>query len=539
MSTFGDYKLYKKYEPAYADWKNERNLAEAKREKFLQDNPTYIDQNDIKKGQALLRAIDIMDEYSQKRAEDMEVATETAVSTVFEIIAMIGFGIGAGLLTIKPIKNAVEKLANKISQKHAKEITMMGLPTFVTALFATLASFPLFSWAAKTEVGASRRGRFEAMRKELDNPNSFAILTDEQIKQANEIANNEQLSNDKKFKFSSPGIFKKIKELTTGGSEYKVQRKIFEEELKQDELHINDKMTPDEIEAAKKDQQLLTKLVEKIDIASQDYAENAELAAMTLSSTLFSMSALASLTLNKILTKLGMRNAGKISATISGLGYLITFATSIFTAQISKEASRIGRFKVKQDLMKNPETLVYVDDENIQDINGVEPKKEKKQSMINFLRNAWKDKKEYDKYKKTGQKEEKKLYQAIEKLNLDENQIKNAKRLQKNTFRTFNKIDENSQKYAESVEALGLSISQPIGILSGFIGLILGVPFLMKNPKNENEALNNFMKYVSTIILCNIPSILINAKITKEQKKASRIADMRSINELQDYRKFK
>ena len=46
------------------------------------------------------------------------------------------------------------------------------------------------------------------------------------------------------------------------------------------------------------------------------------------------------------------------------------------------------------------------------------------------------------------------------------------------------------------------------------------------------------IKYISTILLSTLPSIGINAYITKEQKKASRIANMLAINEMQDYRNF-
>ena len=61
MSTFGDYKSYKKYAPQYAEWKATRDLAEAKRQEYLRQNPSAINQDDIKKSKALLRAIDVMD----------------------------------------------------------------------------------------------------------------------------------------------------------------------------------------------------------------------------------------------------------------------------------------------------------------------------------------------------------------------------------------------------------------------------------------------------------------------------------------------
>jgi len=43
---------------------------------------------------------------------------------------------------------------------------------------------------------------------------------------------------------------------------------------------------------------------------------------------------------------------------------------------------------------------------------------------------------------------------------------------------------------------------------------------------------------MGTILLFTLPSIIINAFITKEQKKAARVANMEAINELSNYRKF-
>ena len=65
MSTFGDYKSYKQYEPYYANWKQMRNYKEAQQEKFISLHPDKINKVDIQKSEALLRAIDSMDEYSQ------------------------------------------------------------------------------------------------------------------------------------------------------------------------------------------------------------------------------------------------------------------------------------------------------------------------------------------------------------------------------------------------------------------------------------------------------------------------------------------
>ena len=109
-----------------------------------------------------------------------------------------------------------------------------------------------------------------------------------------------------------------------------------------------------------------------------------------------------------------------------------------------------------------------------------------------------------------------------------------------NTFKTFNKVDENSQKYSESIEALGQSLQYPISFILSGLGALWGLKYLTKsqNAKTTAEAANGFMKYMSAIIVSTLPSIGINAYITKEQKKASRIADMLAINEMSDYRNF-
>ena len=97
MSTFGDYKSYKKYEPAYVSWKKNQDIVEAKRMAYLKQNPDAVSDEDIQRGQTLIRAIDIMDEYSQKRAEDTEVATEAAMGMALELLMIGGAGLGLSL----------------------------------------------------------------------------------------------------------------------------------------------------------------------------------------------------------------------------------------------------------------------------------------------------------------------------------------------------------------------------------------------------------------------------------------------------------
>ena len=109
---FGDYKSYKLYAPQYAEWKSARDLAESKRQAYLKQNPNEIRTKDIQTSKTILRAIDIMDEYSQKRAEDMEVAAESVVGLGLEFALTIGAGIGFLATRLKPFQNLAKKFAN-------------------------------------------------------------------------------------------------------------------------------------------------------------------------------------------------------------------------------------------------------------------------------------------------------------------------------------------------------------------------------------------------------------------------------------------
>lgn len=537
MSIFGDYKSYRKYQPSYAVWKHNRNLMEAKRDAYLKLHPELVNQEDIQRGQILLRSIDIMDEYSQKKAENMEAVTESVIGFGLEIALFSGAALGGLLGSIKPIGRFFQRFAAKGS-KHEKLISL-GIPAGIGAIIGTIAAFPLMAWGAKAEVSASRKGRFEAMRKELSHPNGFAVLTDEEKKLALENAKKVILEDDKKknVKTKISNGFSSIKDMAVDSKEYKEQRRQFEKELAYDEQHLEKQMNEHDIINAKRDQQLLTKLVEKIDIASQDYAENSELAVQNAVITIGATGGILSIGTKKVLTALKIKSANKIDLIVKGLSALAFLGTAAFSAQINKQASRVGRFKAKQELMQNPNNFVYVDDEKLKDIN-VQVKPNKKLSMFKFLKNAWKDNKEFEKYKKTAGKEERKYFKAVESINLSEQQLADAKKLQTNTFRTFNKIDENTQKYAESIEALGQSIAFPINTICSLIGITVGLKYLMRKPKNQLDSIGNGIKYFTAVLISNIPAMIINSIITKEQKQASRIASMISIEELNDYRKF-
>lgn len=538
MSMFGDYKSYKKYEPAYNEWKEQRDIQEAKRLEYLKQNPEAVNSEDIKRGKTLLRAIDIMDEYSQRNAENMEIATDSVGNTALSFAMMGGVLAGFGVSRIKSVNKFLMSMLTKMKPKTAQIVAAM-IPSLVGVIISTAAAFPVFALGAKAEIAASKKGRFEAMKNELSDPKAFAVLTEEQMEEVKNKAEKipvEEVKGKEKKGFKEG--MKLMKEAVWESKEYKIQRKEFEDKINAQSEYFDKDFTPEVIEDAKKDQQLLTKLVEKIDIASQDYAENAELGVSALITAVFAFSSLMDMGLTKLMTAMKVKSASVISTALKVFTVAATAGTSIASASISKEASRIGRFKIKDYLSKHPESLVYVPDEATGEISDVEIEGYHKPGFFDFMRHVWGDNRRYQKYKKNEANDEKRFYKALENIEITPEQEKDAKRLQKNTFMTFNKVDHNSQKYSESVESLGQSVSYPIISVASLIGAVLGTPYLFKSAKGGFEQVKNFSKYFSIIILSTLPSMAINAYITQKQKRASRVADMLSIKELGDYRNF-
>lgn len=554
MEIINNVKGYRKYLPEYQNWSNQQDLEQAKRMEYLKQNPDKINQSDIQRGKILLNAIDVMDEYSQSYAEDMEVATEFAKGQIEGLTVLAGTLAGSLLSFTKPVQKAIEKIAG-----HGKGAMAIGqmLPSAIGMFAGLAASFPAIMWATKAQISASRKGRFEAMRKDLSNPAAFAVLTEEQNKKANEEAKNVILEDKEKKRIEkqkSMGLnplesVKTLKKYYSEDKDYKSQKSEFDAKIKESEKQFNRQLSENEILKAKKDQQILAQMVRKLDLASQDYAENTELATNTITVLALAGGGLVGWLSNKII-KLSKVNAGGAAGKIIPwvVGAAIPLTMSIYSAKIQKQASRVGRYKAKQEMLNNPTSLVYVDKNDSDKMTDVkQPTAEKKPNIFKFMIQLYKDNKEYNEYRKTKALEDLKRNKAIEKLELTDEQLKDAKTLQMNVFKTFNKVDEKSQAYSESVEAVGQVAQQGVSVFGSLAATGVStwsiLKMLERTPMEEMKSFWNFLpkamtKTIIPLALVLIPVILIDIMTTKAQKKASRVADMLALKELDDYRHY-
>ena len=166
MEILSNYKNYRQYLPEYSNWADKQDLENAKRLEYLKRNPDKMNEGDIQRGKNLLHAIDVMDEYSQANAEDTEVATQMATSQVVGLATMLGTMLGGASVFLKPVQKFITKISrgNKVIEMFAGVA-----PSIIGMLIGTAASFPAIIWSTKAKVGASRRGRFEAMNNDLKN----------------------------------------------------------------------------------------------------------------------------------------------------------------------------------------------------------------------------------------------------------------------------------------------------------------------------------------------------------------------------------
>ena len=156
-------------------------------------------------------------------------------------------------------------------------------------------------------------------------------------------------------------------------------------------------------------------------------------------------------------------------------GFVLTsIAGAIIGLKLQKSAARAGRFTAKRELEKNPENFIgYTKDdyEEVQDVKTTDKKPNKFKEYALFLPNVMKQYWAYNKYKKTEYKEKQALKDLLKKQNITPEQLREAKNLQRKLFNTFEKVDDNSQVYSESMEA-ATEIAQPF---IQYAGMALGV----------------------------------------------------------------
>lgn len=441
----------KNYKP-YDNW--EQAQADEKAKKIYLSKTLDVPKDKVElttaKAKTVIRAAELLDKRSEDNCEDMELFTGILMQILILPLAMVPVLFMNKCKTLK-------------SQMVLNAASLIGT-------FAAMSGLVL--WSNHKQKEASRIGRFQAKENELKDVKNFVIYTPEQIenavKKADEVPNEKEKKNLSRIYSNIKNTFKD-KPAYLASLEEKNDNEI-------DKLKAG-KYTAEQLKQGAEDKELIVDTVKEINIRAEEYSENCENAYETMGMLSFLAAAPIGMLLNKglqtVFKKLNPAASGAISQAVS---FMVALSIFFQGTVEQKTAARVGRFKTRQDLMKNPAALMHYTDEQIDKAKDVKAEKQKKSVLekisnsFAFLKQYGKDKKEYMKYKEEELLKNEKLIKVLrEETPVSEKQMKDAKHLQEKVFLAFDEIDEMSQRYSEDVEAGTEIAKEAFGTVFGLL----------------------------------------------------------------------
>lgn len=497
MSQFLDsIKDVKRNWQPYDAWEQDQADDYAKRQYLSKklDMPKDKVELTTEKAKIVLRASEMLDARSEDNCENEEMRMG-----LYALLGLAGIGGITGYLSGKnksPNRLFKTGFLSKFANINLKQTVII---TGVISAFSIC--FSLFSNEKQKE--ASRIGRFQAKNKELKDIKNFVIYTPEQIEAAKILA--KKIPTKKEEKGLMPALAQ-LKEMSKDRPAYEkwVKEKVKDNTDAQKLLDL--KFSPEQLAQGEEDKEIIVNVVKDINIKAEEYSENMENAFDTVATLQF----LADIPIGLALTYLTSKFVKKMQF-IHGIAAFVApllLSTAIMGAGLveQKEASRVGRFVKRRELLNDPKALMDYSEEQLKQAEHIKAPPKKKGFLkdiiddFKFVFQYKKDKADYDKYKAKELPQNEKFYDALKQSELSNTQLKDAKHLQEKTFMAFDKIDEMSQRYSEDVETsteIAKQLGSDINALAQ-IGAAFGLPILAYKGKLPLEKLT---KLTSKLLL--------------------------------------
>lgn len=541
MSFTDTYLTYRKHLGDVERFRTAKRQEEAARRAAFEDKKLTPEELNLarKRGELLKRTIDSLDEYSQTRTEDVESVTQTVLGESTTLLTAIGVGLGNLYQATDSGKRLKVGLARKMGRLRAAAPSV--IPGVTGLVFAMLSSIPLLHSLTTIEVQTPRLSRFEGLKGELSNPNDYAILTDEQIYQAQKDAKKLVIPENKptdKTLLSSLNIFGQLKSymgIVTKRAIYKKEKDDYEK--RKEALYSLKKqgnVTQAELDKAEETKEIVQRLVNKVGLDSQDYTERVFAVLDVVSMCLFGFGVVGYWAVEKAMDLLKLKQ-GKLKSAIpwaTSIAAIIMLNTKV--AEYRNNAIRIARHKNMNELLADSTNFLKTPKQNVpKKIENVE--KPKKQNIFSFMKQFYVDLNNYEEYAKVNMLEDKKFKLAARKLKLTPEQLKQARLTQANIFKSINKVDDNKKKYEERFDVFTMMLSTPMGLLAAAMGNAFGWTLhkLKAAPKSKMPLYSILGTAVGLV-----PAIAIEVYTTIAVRKASRVAYMKAQEELNDEKYF-
>ena len=444
-----------KNRPRLNDWQHQKADEAKQSEAYYQAHP-LTPQDQVRINQKIERILDattVLDQASEQAAQSTEMAVTSVLGlTTMPVQLGLSFGsLALGELVSRRTKNPLVGLANYFAILGAGLI-----PTFAIEGFSAI-------WGAQQETRASRIARRETRQAELANPNRYALFTEEQQRMAVEKVaqiSNEAIEAEEKARDAKTdglgGAFHQLKTLATDKKSHERDDLLNEvdERLSKPPQAFSQRSEKD----LKEDAALVSNITRTINDRSESYTENIENAYSTLASGFsFVVAPLLTFGVSSLIKKTIGQDIGWAGK--AGVFLLLEIPLLMFGTRLERDGAKVARWKARQDMKNNPNSLLAVPDQAKASVQGIKDEHFKPKGLWDSFKQAFtlpfefaKDQKAYHAWEKTEGMEEKKRRKALDQIQLSPEQMEEAKRLQARTNEAFTLTDEYSQE-SEMMEA--------------------------------------------------------------------------------------
>ncbi len=488
-----------------------------------------------KKAKAIAEPILLLDNYTHEKAEDSETfyqTLNTEIMSVTGLLCTLPIAITKAIPFLDKHANKhklIEKAANGLSKYKNTKFNIMGKTISapqLTTVFSSIVGALFFATniknSIKGQLGLIRKASFDVTQQQLNDPKMFAILTNEQEK---ELANITSANAAQKIDFvdrlkdrvNVASSFQSVKEYNATNAKYKKEKSKYFDEINK---VSNKKLSPQKEKEAQENQQLFQNYLKNVEHDVLEPLRKVETMSNIGYSALFAGGFLEYLLTDKVVDVLKVKNkfiAGALKLGVPLITYLLLNKN---ISDFENKAILATKYKHLKQFTENPEKY--------------ERQNEEKQSLPEFVKTIAKDMKDYDKFAETELPKIKEKLEAKKQIKLTPEQEKEAALLQKNTNMVVNTQRELLYDQALGIEVLSEIITNPIDILGTAVGAKIGHSL---SKRCSNKKLAGMMTALGTIVGF-IPIAIMEAKFTKEQKKAEKISSMLAIKNLENPRKF-
>lgn len=532
--VFSYYTNYTKHIPEYENWIEGNKKDSSVTSDFITNEKSLSLKQ---KAQTLAAPILVCDSYEHEKAEDAETFFQTLNIELMSAAGAITI-LPSAITKLIPVlqkfaknENFAQKAVNMLNAYQNKSVKIASLNIPVSkALTAVSTVFGMVFFASgikksmESQLGLIRKASFDATQEIINDPKLFAILTKEQeaevnnsvLKQNNEDSN--AFLDTLRNKVNLSSTFSSVKEYQTNLNDYKVKKDKYFESLNNSK---SIKPGSEQINNAQEDQVLFNSLLSNVEHSVLEPLRRVETISNIAYSSLFTGGFLEYLLTDKLVQVLGIKNKALAGVIKFGAPLMTYLLLNKNISDIENKAILATKYKHLKQFTENP----------MQYQSNTESEK---QSLPQFIKTVYNDMKEYDKFEKEELPELKQKLEAKKNINLSAEQIKSAKRLQKNTSMVINKHREEVYNQTVGIKAFSESILGPIDIVATAFGALIGNGLSKLIPGVKNTRLFTGIGAAMAFV----PAAIVEAKLTKQQKLAEKIAAMKTIKNLQDANMF-